>query len=112
MNRAVKNWDELAPFQKQVELKRIELHAAMVELMDFHIGRLIEYIESNIERETIIIFVSDNGAEGNSIGDVGDNKYWIPATFDNRLENMGQKRLICVVGCWLGKCNGRSIWYL
>lgn len=91
MNRAVKNWDELAPFQKQVELKRIELHAAMVELMDFHIGRLIEYIESNIERETIIIFVSDNGAEGNSIGDVGDNKYWIPATFDNRLDNMGKR---------------------
>jgi arylsulfatase len=91
MNRAVKNWDELPHFQKQVELKRIELHAAMVELMDFHIGRLIEYIETNIERETIIIFVSDNGAEGNAIGEVGDNKYWIPAIFDNRLENMGKR---------------------
>ena len=91
MNRAVKNWADLPVFQKQIELKRIELHAAMVELMDFHIGRLIEYIETNIERETIIIFVSDNGAEGNAIGEVGDNKYWIPATFDNRLENMGKR---------------------
>ena len=91
MNRAVKKWANLPVFQKQIELKRIELHAAMVELMDFHIGRLIEYIETNIERETIIIFVSDNGAEGNAIGEVGDNKYWIPATFDNRLENMGKR---------------------
>jgi arylsulfatase len=91
LNRAVKNWDSLPTFQKQTEIKRAELHAAMIELMDYHIGRLLEFLNKNIDRETIIIFVSDNGAEGNDIGAVGDNKYWIPATFDNRIENMGKR---------------------
>ncbi len=91
LNRAVKSWDSLPTFQKQTEIKRAELHAAMIELMDLHIGRLIEFLTDNIDRETIVIFVSDNGAEGNDIGAVGDNKYWIPATFDNRIENMGKR---------------------
>ena len=63
----------------------------MIELMDHYIGRIIDYVQNEIERETIIIFVSDNGAEGNAIDKMGDNEFWIPATFDNRLTNMGKE---------------------
>jgi arylsulfatase len=91
INRVVRNWNNISVHQKQIELKRIELHAAMIELMDYHIGRVIDYVNKNIDRETIIIFVSDNGAEGNAINEMGDNKHWIPATFDNRIENMGKR---------------------
>ena len=98
MNRVVKNWEDISIHQKKIELKRIELHAAMVELMDLYIGQMIEYVEKNFDRETIIIFVSDNGAEGNAIEQMGQNEFWIPATFDNRIENMGKQNSYV----WLG----------
>lgn len=89
-NRAVPDWERLSPVQRQVELKRMELYAAMVELMDLHIGRLIDAVSADSDRETIIVFLSDNGSEGNDIGGIVDNGHWIPATFDNRLANMGR----------------------
>ena len=98
MNRVVKNWEDISIHQKKIELKRIELHAAMIELMDLYIGQMIEYVEKNFDRETIIIFVSDNGAEGNAIEQMGQNEFWIPATFDNRIENMGKQNSYV----WLG----------
>jgi len=102
-NRNVAQWAELSPAQRQTELKRIELHAAMIELMDFHIGRVLESVEKLSDRETIIIFMSDNGAEGNAIGHLLDNEYWIPATFDNRLDNMGRKGSYVFLGAGWGQ---------
>ncbi len=102
-NRAVADWETLLPAQRQVELKRIELYAAMVELMDHHIGRFIDGIGRDDDRETIIVFVSDNGSEGNDIGNLLDNKYWIPATFDNRLDNMGRRGSYVWLGAGWGQ---------
>lgn len=102
-NRNVADWDKISPAQRQTELKRIELHAAMIELMDFHIGRVLDAIDSLSERETIVIFMSDNGAEGNAIGELLDNEYWIPATFDNRLDNMGRKGSYVFLGAGWGQ---------
>ena len=105
-NRAVAEWESLLPGQRQVELRRMELYAAMVELMDHHIGRLIEVIERDASRETVVIFVSDNGAEANDIEGVLDNKYWIPATFDNRLDNMGRQGSYVWLGVGWGQATG------
>jgi arylsulfatase len=102
-NRNVDDWTKLSPAQRQTELKRIELHAAMIELMDYHIGRVLESVEALSDRETIIIFMSDNGAEGNAIGHLLDNEYWIPATFDNRLDNMGREGSYVFLGAGWGQ---------
>ncbi len=65
---SVQDWDKLLPAQRQVELKRMRIYAAMIENMDHHIGRLLQVLnERNTDRETVIIFLSDNGAEGNAI---------------------------------------------
>lgn len=89
---SVQDWDKLLPAQREVELKRIRIYAAMIENMDHHIGRLMQALEErDTERETIIIFVSDNGAEGNAIDGIMDNNYWIPSNFDNRLDNLGRQ---------------------
>jgi len=91
-HRAVKDWDKLRPAQRKVELRRMRTYAAMIENMDHHIGRLLESVHArDTTRETIIIFLSDNGAEGNAIDQIMDNDYWIPSTFDNRLENLGRQ---------------------
>ena len=86
-------WDDLSPLAKQVEARKMELYAAMVENLDFHMGRVIEYLKRTGQYDnTFIIFMSDNGAEGNNIGGMYDNPYWLPATFDNRIANMGRIR--------------------
>ena len=80
------------PAQRQLELKRMRTYAAMIENMDFHIGRLLKSLKArDTNRETIIIFLSDNGAEGNAIDQILDNAYWISNTFDNRLGNLGRQ---------------------
>ena len=89
---AVEAWEDLLPAQRQVELRRMRIYAAMIENMDHHIGRLLDDVrERDTNRETIIIFVSDNGAEGNAVDRIMDNSYWIPSTFDNRLDNLGRQ---------------------
>jgi arylsulfatase len=88
----VQDWDKLLPAQRQVELKRMRIYAAMIENMDYHIGRLLEALDQrDTDRETVIVFMSDNGAEGNAIDGIMDNDYWIPSNFDNRLENLGRQ---------------------
>ncbi len=89
---SVQHWDKLLPAQRQVELKRMRIYAAMIENMDHHIGRLLQILkERDTDRETVIIFLSDNGAEGNAVDRMMDNSYWIPSNFDNRLENLGRQ---------------------
>jgi len=48
--------------------RKMELYAAMVEYMDEQIGRVLDYLKEIGEYEnTIVIFISDNGAEGNDL---------------------------------------------
>ena len=84
-------WDSLDDAQKQFEARRMEIYAAMVESLDDNIGRLLDYLKRTGQYEnTVILFSSDNGAEGNNIGTMYENEDWIPTRFDNRYENMGR----------------------
>ncbi len=87
----ITSWQELSTDEKKVEARKMELYAAMVENLDRNIGRVINHLKETGEYEnTFIMFMSDNGAEGNDIGTLGDNEEWIPRSFDNSLENMGK----------------------
>jgi arylsulfatase len=87
----ITSWQELSADEQKVEARKMELYAAMVENLDRNIGRLINHLKETGEYEnTFIMFMSDNGAEGNDIGTLGDNEEWIPRSFDNSLENMGK----------------------
>ena len=58
----------LAPASRAVLGKKMELYAGMVENMDFHVGRLIEYLKQIGEYDdTIFIVFGDNGAEGTDL---------------------------------------------
>jgi arylsulfatase A-like enzyme len=55
------SWDDVT--LKEWELARMEVYAAMVDCMDQGIGRIIKKLEDEGEMDnTIIIFLSDNGA--------------------------------------------------
>jgi arylsulfatase len=58
----------LAPATRALLGKKMELYAGMVENLDFHIGRLIDYLKKTGQYEnTIFIVFGDNGAEGTDL---------------------------------------------
>ena len=61
-------WESLSQGQQKHHARRMEVYAGMVDAMDTHIGRLMDYLRSIDEYEnTIFIFTSDNGAEGSPL---------------------------------------------
>jgi arylsulfatase len=76
--------------QKKIEARKMELYAGMVENLDFHIGRLLAHLKSIGEYEnTMIVFVSDNGAAAAEFYSEASIKSFLDATYDNSYENMG-----------------------
>jgi arylsulfatase len=64
------DWNALDADQRRYQAKRMAVYAAMVEAMDFHLGRLVDYLKAKGEySNTIIIFTSDNGAEASGPAD-------------------------------------------
>ena len=58
----------LAPAPRALLGMKMELYAGMVENMDYHVGRLVDYLKEIGEYEnTIFIVFGDNGAEGNDM---------------------------------------------
>ncbi|MEH6607966.1 MAG: arylsulfatase [Halioglobus sp.] len=59
---------QLAPAPRAVLGMKMELYAGMVENMDHHVGRLVDYLKSIGEYEnTIFLVFGDNGAEGTDL---------------------------------------------
>ena len=85
------SWDQLTEEQKKIEARSMEIYAAMVDNMDHHIGRVIDYLKATGEYDnTFILFFSDNGADGNSPQDLPGNDVWMK-DFENSLANMGRR---------------------
>lgn len=85
------NWESLSPEQRDLEDLRMSVYAAMVERIDQGIGRILKILEDNgLDENTLILFMSDNGADSFSVmdgamlkqeklpGDRGSN--WQPGT--------------------------------
>ena len=84
-------WQDLSIEEKQLEARKMEIFAAMVDDMDRYTGEVIDYLKSSGQFEnTLIFFMSDNGAEGAHLNigwDALDK--WSRQCCDNSLENIG-----------------------
>jgi arylsulfatase len=59
----IPSWDSLDAAHRQFEQRRMAVYAAMVDRMDQNIGRLLAKLrEWKVEENTLVIFLSDNGA--------------------------------------------------
>ena len=82
--QSVPAWSDLAAEEKAIASREMEIYAAMVDGIDQNVGRLLNHLKAIGEYDdTLIIFISDNGAEGVDRG--GPARGW-----DNSLENMGR----------------------
>ncbi|MDG1708561.1 MAG: arylsulfatase [Emcibacteraceae bacterium] len=85
-------WENIDQETKLRRARQMEIYAAMVDNMDYHIGRLFGYLKDSKQWEnTIVFFISDNGAPGSHPGLLPSVTYeWIEENFDLSYENMGK----------------------
>ena len=58
--------------------------------LDIQIGRIVETLRDNNQLDnTLIVFLSDNGADGVDFYDIPVNGRWVRSQYDNAYENMG-----------------------
>jgi len=59
----IKPWGELSEEARAVEARGMEVYAGMLDAMDYHYGRVADFLKDIGEYDkTVIIFLSDNGA--------------------------------------------------
>ena len=60
-----KDWSSLSDLEKKAQARYMEIYAGMITNLDDNIGRLIQHLKDIGEYDnTLIMFQSDNGAEG------------------------------------------------
>jgi arylsulfatase len=65
-------WGNLAKDMQKSQSRRMELYAAMVSNLYFHVGRLLDHLREVGElHETLVVFLSDNGAAAANRGALG-----------------------------------------
>ncbi|WP_242157382.1 arylsulfatase [Aestuariivivens sediminis] len=84
-------WDALSLEEKKKESRKMELYAGMVDNLDYNIGRIVQHLKDIGQFEnTLIVFMSDNGAAAE---DFYYHEYYGPfirAHFNDDYETMGQ----------------------
>ncbi len=94
--RFAPEWSSLSPEEQQREARTMEVYAAMVENLDHNVGRLLAALRASGELErTVIVFCSDNGPEGNPVGNLASIGEWVQRRFDNSIENLGRTNSYC-----------------
>jgi arylsulfatase len=86
-------WDTLSKEERQWESDRMEVFAAMVDLLDENVGRLVDYLKKkDLLDDTLILFCTDNGAcpfertRGRELKPWDPKSYW---TYDASWAHVG-----------------------
>lgn len=92
-------WTEMSANDQALAARDMEVYAAMVDYMDGQIKRVFDTLKDAGKYEnTIIIFMSDNGANGSSLEDYPGQTLEYIETFDNSLENRGSPNSLIDMG--------------
>lgn len=95
----VKGWASLSKEEQQLESRRMQIYAAMIDRMDYNIGRVLKNLKAKGELDnTVIIFLSDNGAAGASREQSGKWGKWIADSRNNSYANMGKASSYVSIG--------------
>jgi arylsulfatase A-like enzyme len=86
----VKPWDDMSPDERREAARDMEVYAAMIDYMDEQIARIIDDLKRTGEYDnTLILFFSDNGANGALPTAYPGQTEEHLGSFDNSLENRG-----------------------
>ncbi|MDE0002722.1 MAG: sulfatase-like hydrolase/transferase, partial [Rhodospirillaceae bacterium] len=91
-------WDALSEAARRIQARRMEVYAGAIDNMDDNIGKVVEYLkQEGLYENTVILFVSDNGAAGFFGYESGPpaERY---AAADNSIENLGREGSVMFYG--------------
>lgn len=98
-----RTWEQLDQQERAAEARKMELYAAMVEHLDHELGRMIDHLsEHDLLEDTVVIFLSDNGANPKQPDFYPPNTpEQVARDFDNSLGNMGRiGSFVSMGGAW------------
>ena len=105
----VRAWDSLTDQERELEARGMEVYAGMVDNLDYHIGRVLDFLRDIGEYDnTIVLFFSDNGANPWYSEEYPGNRgsEWF-AQFDNSLDAIGHPGSAYSYGIgWADACAG------
>ena len=107
-------WDSLTEEQQRYESKKMAIYAGMVENLDNNIGRLLDHLKKIGEYDnTIFVFLSDNGPEGNTRIQSQRYQQWFKEEkIDNSYQNIGNANSFVGVGrAWVQVLATPFLWY-
>jgi arylsulfatase A-like enzyme len=88
-------WETLTEEERKISARTMEVYAGMVQRMDYQVGRVLAQLEKSGQLDnTLILFMSDNGAEGMLMEALpiiaGDIFAHVAKYYDNSLDNIGR----------------------
>jgi len=87
---SVEPWDEMSVEERQEAARDMEVYAAMIDYMDEQIQRVFDYLKEIGEyQNTVVLFFSDNGANGAMPTAYPGQTEEHLNSFDNSLDNRG-----------------------
>lgn len=95
----IPEWEETSAYERTFAARQMQVYAGMVDNMDVNVGRLLDYLEEIGEADnTLVLFLSDNGADPNQLQYTPAYQPWYaanydrtyPADFDGDLSELGQ----------------------
>ena len=94
------SWSEVEQQNKKMLIKSMAVFAGMLDAMDFHLGRFINYLkEEGLYENTIFIVTADNGPEGNDPTEHKAWRDWFKTTiYDRDYETLGDQDSYVFIG--------------
>ncbi|MBL6689477.1 MAG: sulfatase-like hydrolase/transferase [Pseudomonadales bacterium] len=79
----IPDWDSLSDEEKKFNARRMQTYAGMLDNMDTNIGKILSYLEESGQAEnTLILFLSDNGADPNLLPLSPDYRDWYQSNYE------------------------------
>ncbi len=98
-----RKWEDLSPADRRLWAKSMAVNAGMLEAMDHHVGRLLDYLEkAGVLEKTVFLVTSDNGpAPTNPVAEA-PFRLWLKLTGYHRdLETLGEEgSFVCIGPEW------------
>ena len=108
---SLRDWDALSEEDQAHYERRMMVNAGMLDAMDYHIGRLVDYLKSTGAYEnTVFIVTSDNGPEFGEPNLDRNFRNWMPRNgYNDDFDTLGEKGSNIGIGAeWASAAAGPS----
>ena len=109
----IQPWEELSAGEKRREARKMELYAGMLDHLDDEVGRLLQALDQmEVEDNTIVLFMSDNGADYLDFYNHPRLGKFLRSVYDNSYENMGSPSSFVAYGApWAQAAMAPYSWF-